>query len=227
MTRSERLFAGLCWYLFVFSCAEGLQKLKGEGGASGTTATITTGSGGSSSITSTASSVDPIVSSTGLECVPGTTQLCNGPGACVGAQSCAQDGTGYDECVCSEEVVSSSTSSSPSSAAVTSGGGGFVCDPLSPGAVCGVTKQCIPQSNGDPVCAPAGNGNFFDLCVDFSQCLPGMDCVNDGVNSCCMAWCRLNYNDCPSGFTCTEVLGNPSINGVVYGVCWDGYPCVL
>jgi hypothetical protein len=63
--------------------------------------------------------------------------------------------------------------------------------------------------------------------LDYSQCLPGLDCVNDGMNSCCMAWCRLGYNDCPNGFTCTDVLGNPSINGVIYGVCWDGYPCVL
>jgi hypothetical protein len=34
------------------------------------------------------------------QCVPGATQVCVGPGACVGGQSCRGDGKGYDPCVC-------------------------------------------------------------------------------------------------------------------------------
>lgn len=36
-------------------------------------------------------------------CVPDTTQLCHGPGACRGAQSCLADGTGYTSCDCGGE----------------------------------------------------------------------------------------------------------------------------
>jgi len=212
-------------FLLLTSCAKGLTDPVDEssdsgGGANVVSVSSTTGSTVSSTVTNS-TSVTVSSTSTGMVCVPGTTQLCNGPGACFGAQSCNSDGMGYGECVCSE-----STSNGVTSVGVTTGGG-FTCDPLIPGAACGPGKQCLPQSNNDPVCAVAGNGNFFDLCVDYSQCLPGLDCVNDGMNSCCMAWCRLGYNDCPNGFTCTDVLGNPSINGVIYGVCWDGLPCVL
>jgi hypothetical protein len=35
-------------------------------------------------------------------CVPGTTQLCLGPGACRGAQACLADGQGYSACDCGE-----------------------------------------------------------------------------------------------------------------------------
>lgn len=33
-------------------------------------------------------------------CTPGSTQLCNGPGACVGSQSCDSNGLGFGTCVC-------------------------------------------------------------------------------------------------------------------------------
>ena len=33
-------------------------------------------------------------------CAPGSTQLCNGPGACEGAQACDADGMGYGPCDC-------------------------------------------------------------------------------------------------------------------------------
>lgn len=213
----------LC-FVFVASCAEGFQTPFGTGGDGGTG-----GKGGTSGVIST-TTTDTVTSTGQQVCIPGSTQLCNGPGACAGAQSCLNDGSGYTPCDCSTGSTSSggspSTTITSTSASTSTGSGGFSCDPQSPGAVCGPGKQCIPQSNSTPVCAPAGNGNMFDLCIDFSQCLPGLDCVNDGVNSCCMAWCRLGYNDCPSGFTCVEVLGNPSVNGIVYGVCWDGYPCI-
>lgn len=212
----------LCIFCFVLttSCAEGLQAsfgTGGDGGAGGKEVSV--------SVSSTNVNVD-VATTGGLQaCIPGSTQLCNGPGACVGAQSCLNDGSGYEPCDCSTGSTASNGTTTATTASTT-GGGGFSCDPQSPGAICGPGKQCIPQGNSTPVCAPAGSGNIFDLCVDFSQCLPGLDCVNDGINSCCMAWCRLGYNDCSSGFTCVEVLGNPSVNGVAYGVCWDGYPCI-
>jgi len=210
---------------FLLSCARGFTgEDTGDGGASQQSTvsqTTTSVDVGTSSSTSEQTGTAQDSSTSGMLCVPGSTQLCNGPGACVGAQSCNQDGMGFSDCVCGDQTTAGVTIAS------STGGGNFTCDPLSPGAVCGPGKQCIPQSNSDPICSTAGYGNMFDLCIDFSQCLPGLDCVNDGVNSCCMAWCRLGYNDCPNGFSCVEVLGNPSINGQIYGVCWDGYPCVL
>jgi len=208
---------------FLFSCARGFTlEESGDGGSmQQTSAASTVDGGGTSNTSSSTTSAQQTSSATGFLCVPGSTQLCNGPGACVGAQSCNQDGMGFSDCLCGDQTTAGMT------VAAATGGGNFTCDPMSPGAVCGPGKQCIPQGNSDPVCAPGGIGNVFDLCVDFSQCLPGLDCVNDGVNSCCMAWCRLGYNDCPNGFSCVEVLGNPTISGQTYGVCWDGYPCVL
>lgn len=211
--------------LSLCSCAEGLQGSSSDGGRSGTVAIVSSAADGGE--TSTVQQGQMQV------CVPGSTQLCNGPGACFGAQTCRADGYGYEVCVCSDEATqaagpsTNTTTTTTTSGPSTSSGNSFVCDPMSPGAMCGPGQQCLPQSSGEPICAPAGNGNFFDLCADFSQCLPGLDCVNDGMNSCCMAWCRIGYNDCPTSFTCVEVLGSPAVDGVIYGVCWDGYPCVL
>ncbi len=218
---NTRIAAIFCVCFLQSACAKGLQGSTGDGGATGQQETSTGPGPTAEESTSSATSA----------CVPGSTQLCNGPGACVGSQYCALDGTRYEPCICNPASTTSpsttTTTTTSTGPATTSSGENFTCDPQSPGAVCGPGKQCIPQSNSDPVCSPAGNGNMFDLCVDFSQCLPGLDCVNDGLNSCCMAWCRLNYNDCPSGFSCVEVLGNPTVNGTIYGICWDGYPCVL
>lgn len=200
------------------SCAKGFIKEENNGGAGGTSSQSV--SENSSTVSETVSetvSTSSIASTTGMLCIPGSTQLCNGPGACVGSQSCNSDGMGFGNCICDNST----------SVSTTTGGGSFVCDPLNPGGICGPAKQCLPQSFGDPVCAPAGTGNFFALCSDYSQCMPGMDCVNDGTDACCLPWCRLSYNDCPNGFSCTAVVGDPTINGIVYGVCWDGLPCVL
>lgn len=228
-------------FLFLVSCARGNHETFEDDGAGADSSYIANGSGAATSVASSNSSTsNSVTSTTGssnsvtiassssgeMVCVPGTTQLCNGPGACFGAQSCNSDGMSYGDCICSSSS-SDVTSAGITSAGVTTGGQNFTCDPLNPAIACGSGKQCLPQTNGEPICAPAGNGNFFDLCVDFSQCLPGLDCVNEGVNSCCMAWCRLGYNDCPNGFSCVEVLGNPSIDGVIYGICWDGLPCIL
>jgi hypothetical protein len=212
--------------VWIGACAKGSTG-DADGGGGLASSSVTTGSDGGYSSSITTGSTNAI-SAGPQTCVPGTTQLCNGPGACFGAQACNADGDGYGPCVCSsDDTTTSNVSVTLAAGPATTGGGDPTCDPMSPGAVCGPGRQCIPQSNGDPVCAQAGNGNFFDLCVDFSQCLPGLDCVNDGMNSCCMAWCRRGYNDCPASFTCVEVLGNPTVDGVIYGVCWDGYPCVL
>ena len=88
--------------------------------------------------------------------------------------------------------------------------------------------QCVPQTAGDPVCEPAGSGGPYALCVSRAQCAPSLECVNDGFDACCMSWCRVGFpSDCSPGETCETLNNPPMINGVEYGVCWDGYPCVL
>jgi hypothetical protein len=52
------------------------------------------------------------------------------------------------------------------------------------------------------------------------------ECVSDGINACCMAWCIVGLNDCSSPFdTCTGLAPAVYVNGTEYGVCWDGFPC--
>ncbi len=48
-------------------------------------------------------------------CIPGSTQRCFGPGACVGGQACLPDGSGYSVCDCGP-TPSPSASPSPSPA---------------------------------------------------------------------------------------------------------------
>ena len=125
----------------------------------------------------------------------------------------------------------SSTSSGPSSttsATTSSGGGNTPCDPLNPGPECGGGMQCVPLSAGDPVCEPAGSGGPYALCATRAQCAPSLECVNDGLDACCMSWCRVGFpSDCSTFETCEPLNNPPMINGVEYGVCWDGYPCVF
>jgi hypothetical protein len=126
---------------------------------------------------------------------------------------------------------SSTTSSGPSSttsATTGSGGGNTPCDPLNPGPECGGGMQCVPLPAGDPVCEPAGSGGPYALCASRAQCAPSLECVNDGLDACCMSWCRVGFpSDCSSFETCEPLNNPPMINGVEYGVCWDGYPCVF
>ena len=101
-------------------------------------------------------------------------------------------------------------------------------DPETPGPGCGPAEQCVPEPSGPPVCDAAGAGGPYDHCSTRADCAPASECVSDGTDACCMIWCQVGANDCANpSETCTS-LGTPLyVNGVEYGVCWDGYPCVI
>jgi len=42
-----------------------------------------------------------------------------------------------------------------------------------------------------------------------------------------MDWCQVGLNNCSNGETCTSFNTPVYIDGVEYGVCWDGLPCVI
>jgi hypothetical protein len=42
------------------------------------------------------------------QCTPGATQMCVGPGGCVGGQACSANGQGFDPCVCGGQLDGSS-----------------------------------------------------------------------------------------------------------------------
>jgi hypothetical protein len=126
-----------------------------------------------------------------------------------------------------------STNANTSSAAMTSStssGGGVMCEPEAPAPGCGAGMHCVPTLDpaADPTCEPAGAGGPYVLCLDRSQCAAELECVNDGLDACCMTWCVLGSGaGCAPSETCTA-LGSPLYaNGQEYGVCWDGFPCVL
>jgi hypothetical protein len=58
------------------------------------------------------------------QCVPGATQVCVGPGACVGGQSCRSDGKGYDPCVCGGQDAAVDAFSGGSSSGASGSGSG-------------------------------------------------------------------------------------------------------
>jgi hypothetical protein len=70
-------------------------------------------------------------------CSPGSTQACLGPGACSGAQSCKDDGSGWNGCDCGGKTDSGATSdtSTPddSGDTATSGDTGTPTDTTTPG----------------------------------------------------------------------------------------------
>ncbi len=104
-----------------------------------------------------------------------------------------------------------------------------MCEPEAPSAGCGPAMHCVPTLDiaADPTCEAAGSGGTYELCVDRGDCAPETECINDGLDACCMTWCILGGSDCNVGETCTELGAPVYANGQAYGVCWDGYPCVL
>jgi fibro-slime domain-containing protein len=56
-------------------------------------------------------------------CVPNETQLCHGPAACPGAQSCREDGSGWEPCDCGGSVDATGGSAGESSTSVSGAGG--------------------------------------------------------------------------------------------------------
>jgi hypothetical protein len=112
----------------------------------------------------------------------------------------------------------------------TSSGGGVMCEPETPAPGCGANMHCVPSLDPltDPTCEPAGAGGPYALCLDRSECSPERECVSDGLDACCMTWCVLGSGvGCAPSETCTELGAPLYANGQEYGVCWDGYPCVL
>jgi hypothetical protein len=104
------------------------------------------------------------------------------------------------------------------------------CDPENPGPGCGAAQHCVPQTSGDPTCEAAGAGTAYALCPSGrSECAPVFECVFDGLDSCCMQWCQVGGGGAGCGAleTCTSFNTPVYINGVEYGVCWDGLPCVI
>lgn len=117
----------------------------------------------------------------------------------------------------------------PSTVTSTSSGMSGDCDPENPALDCGTAMHCVPQPAPPTTCEPAGAGGPYALCVTRSECGDVYECVNDGLDACCMKWCRLDGlgTGCNLSETCTA-LGTPLFaDGAEYGVCWDGFPCVL
>ncbi len=112
--------------------------------------------------------------------------------------------------------------------ATSSTGGPVDCDPENPGPGCGASMHCVAQPSGPPTCEAAGAGTAYALCPNGrSECAPIYECVFDGLDACCMQWCEVAQQACPGGQTCTS-FGTPVfVNGVEYGACWDGFPCVI
>jgi hypothetical protein len=120
------------------------------------------------------------------------------------------------------------TSSGPTTTSAVTTGGGVDCQPENPAPGCGAGQHCVPQTSGDPVCEPAGAGVDYQLCPNGrGDCAPIYECVFDGFDACCMDWCQVGLNNCGGGETCTSFNTPVFIDGVEYGVCWDGLPCVI
>lgn len=89
-------------------------------------------------------------------CQTGDTRTCLGPGACVGAQSCLSDGSGYGDCDCG----SAGAGGSGGGATGGTGGAAWVCIPgteivstlqCSYGEVV-CSRVCLPDGSGYPGC---------------------------------------------------------------------------
>src|SRR5512139_3287479 len=150
-----------------------------------------------------------------------TTGALSGPSGTTGATTSGPSSNTTGSAVTNGATTNNAVSSST--------GGSVDCDPENPGPGCGAAQHCVPQAAGDPVCEAAGAGTDYQLCPNGrSECAPVYECVFDGLDSCCMSWCQVAANNCGSAFeTCTGFTTPVYVDGVEYGVCWDGYPCVI
>ncbi len=155
-------------------------------------------------------------------CIPGTTQLCNGPGRCAGVQSCLDSGEGHGVCDCGP---------TPSAAAV------------EPGPVCseGERRVCYGEAGCGGVQVCGANGQFADCdcsvqslavntfgtgCEVDTDCGPDLECwsasaegraafVGGAAHGYCTRTCRLPQ-DC-TGLDPRGVCSTPGADGA--GVC--------
>ena len=147
----------------------------------------------------------------------------NGPGPAQSSSSSGSNGPSS-----TTNATSSVVSSTNNSTVASSSSGGIDCDPENPGPGCGAAQHCVPQMSGDPTCEAAGAGTDYQLCPNGrSQCAPIYECVFDGSDQCCMRWCQVALDNCGGVETCTSFQTPVHIDGVEYGVCWDGLPCVI
>lgn len=122
---------------------------------------------------------------------------------------------------------SNAATNAASSSAMSSTGSGVVnCNPESPAAGCGANQHCTPTPTNMPFCEAAGAGANYALCSTPAQCAPVNECVSDGFDMCCMKYCTDDF-DCLAGEICTGFQIPRYANGQEYGVCWDGYPCII
>jgi hypothetical protein len=174
------------------------------------------GEGGSGGSGRTNGSGPTTKATTGGLSGPSSSQSTSGPSSNTTGSSVTNGSSTTGPTTTSNNVASSSS------------GGPVDCDPQNPGPGCGAAQHCVPQTSGDPLCEVAGAGTDYQLCPNGrSECAPIYECVFDGLDACCMRWCQVAANDCGGAETCTGFNTPAYINGVEYGVCWDGYPCVI
>ena len=167
-------------------------------------------------------------------CYPGTTQPCLGPGACEGAQVCAQDGLVWGECVCGTaptggtggdnlggtgNIPGTGGSGNVGTGGVGTGGGtGGVINPPPTG---GTGGTCTPKTCDQIALDLVGGWNTYD---DLSAPL-ACGWAPDGCGG------LINCGDCPTDGTVNTGCGQsanstsyPQFPVVVANVC--GTRCV-
>jgi hypothetical protein len=101
-------------------------------------------------------------------CTPGATQVCSGPGACVGAQACNAEGTAFGACECGAAGAGGGAGGS-------AGGGGEA----GAGGAAGAGGSGLAGGSGSGACIPAA-----EACAGVdSPCCSGYHCFI-GVHAC-------------------------------------------
>jgi hypothetical protein len=117
-----------------------------------------------------ASDADP--APTAKACTPGATQVCSGPGACVGAQACNGDGSAFGACECGDAGAGGGAGAGGSAGAAGEAGAGGA-DAAGAGGSSGAA--------GEPACiALAHNcgGNDNGCCIGL-HCNSSFVCIKD------------------------------------------------
>jgi hypothetical protein len=117
------------------------------------------------------SSDDPAPAPAAKVCTPGATQICTGPGACSGGQSCNADGSGFETCACGAAGAGGGAGSGGSSAGGEAGAGGSAGGAGSGGNSGAGGAACVPVGTLPGRCTPGKGG----------ECCEGLKCVGDGI----------------------------------------------
>ena len=96
------------------------------------------------------------------------------------------------------------------------------CDPLDT-AACGATEKCTldrgQDERYDARCLQHGGGGFLDVCLDQTDCGPGLICIDNGVDGDCEFLCTIGGTDCGADVTCLGFTTPVVFGGVEYGSC--------